>query len=206
MTTLYKLTDADGRTYGETQWGEGVTHTTDGEGELCGPGWLHAYTDPLLAVLLNPIHANVTSPRLWECEGEVGQSDHGLKVGCTSLTTTREIPLPVVTTEQRVRFAILCAWEVCEDSAWRVWATGWLDGSDRSKAAAEAAAECTAMAAAAWAAECAAMAAAAWAAAWAEARAMAAAAMAAAMAAAGAPRELNLASIAQRAMEVEAAL
>lgn len=39
---LYKLTDSHGRTYNDTQWGPGVTHEASGEGELCGPGWLHA--------------------------------------------------------------------------------------------------------------------------------------------------------------------
>ena len=82
---LYKLTNAKDQTYGETQWGEGVEHTTDGFGDLCGPGWLHAYTDPLLAVLLNPLHAGFCTPHLWEAEGEIGRNDNGLKVGCKRL-------------------------------------------------------------------------------------------------------------------------
>jgi len=44
MAKLYKLTDVDGYTRNNTRWGKNVTHTTDGSGELCGPGWLHAYT------------------------------------------------------------------------------------------------------------------------------------------------------------------
>jgi len=155
MTILYKLTDKAARTFGETQWGEGVTHTTDGHGNLCGPGWLHAYTDPLLAVLLNPIHGNFADPLLWECEGKIGKRDHGLKVGCTSLTTLRQIPMPAVTTEQRVRFGILCAWEVYAEPAWREWADAWLAGTDRAASAAngaERAAESAAGSAAEWAA------------------------------------------------------
>ena len=54
----YKLTNENHETYNGTKWGPGVTHETDGHGELCGSGWLHYYDDPLLAVLLNPIHAN----------------------------------------------------------------------------------------------------------------------------------------------------
>lgn len=133
---LYKLTDENGQTYNNTQWGEGVTHTASGKGKLCGPGWLHAYTDPLLAVLLNPIHANFSNPRLWEAEGEVGATDFGLKVGTTRLTTIREIPLPDVTSNQISRFAILCARRVCRDEAWNRWADKWLSGEDRSAAAA----------------------------------------------------------------------
>ena len=54
MTTLYKLTDRDGYTRrgdtGETLWVPGRSLTTDGGGNLCGPGFIHAYTDPLLGV------------------------------------------------------------------------------------------------------------------------------------------------------------
>jgi hypothetical protein len=146
MSNLYKLTDGDGQTRGPTQWGPGVSHSGTGEGELCGPGWIHAYEHPLIAVLMNPTHADFKNPRLWEAEGEVGLRDGQLKCGCKALTTVREIPLPSITTEMRVRFAVLCAKEVCAYPAWNAWADKWLSGGDRSEAAAGTAA------AAAWAA------------------------------------------------------
>ena len=171
---LFKLTDRDGQTRGGMQWGPGVSHSGTGEGELCGPGWIHAYEHPLVAVLMNPIHAHFPNPRLWEAEGEIAIRDGQLKCGCKTLTTVREIPLPAVTTEMRVRFAILCAKEVCADLSWNAWADKWLSGEDRSEAAAGAAALA---ARAAWAAEAAAWAAwAAWAAEAASARVAAAAA------------------------------
>jgi len=174
MSKLFKLTDRDGKTWGGAQWGPGVSHSGTGKGELCGPGWIHAYEHPLIAVLLNPIHADFKTPRLWEAEGEVGLRDGQIKCGCKTLTTVREIPLPAVTTEMRVRFAILCAKEVCACRSWNAWADRWLSGEDRSEAAAEDAAE------AAWAAQ-----AASWAA-YAAARAAAEAARAARAAAAAA--------------------
>ena len=137
---VYKLTDRKYQTYGGCQWGVNITHTTDGTGDLCSPGWIHAYTDPLLAVLLNPIHANIVDPVLWEAEGDVGKTDHGLKVGCTILTTIRKIPLPAMSMEHRVRFGILCAMCVYKNVGFTAWATKWLDGSDRSRSAAEEAA------------------------------------------------------------------
>lgn len=137
---VYKLTDKNNQTRNKTQWGENVTHETDGSGDLCGPGWLHAYSDPLLAVLLNPIHADFYKPRLWEAQGEgISKDEHGLKLGFTKLTTLREIPLPKVSTEQRVRFAIYCALEVCKEPAFVSWAEKWLDGSDRTLMSAQAA-------------------------------------------------------------------
>lgn len=147
MAKLYKLTNSWGKTRGGTQWGPGVYHSGTGEGELCGPGWIHAYEHPLIAVLMNPIHADFENPRLWEAEGEVSIRDGQLKCGCQTLTTIREIPLPEITTEMRVRFAILCAKEVCTCILWNAWADKWLSGEDRTQAAAEKAKEAAAMAA-----------------------------------------------------------
>jgi hypothetical protein len=131
---LYKLTNKTHQTYNNTQWGEGVTHETNGEGELCGAGWLHAYLDPYLAVLLNPIHGAIRNPVLWEAEGEGEfKSEHQLKVGVTKLTTIRQIPLPKITFEERIHFAILCVKKVYSDIAWNLWADKWLSGEDRSK-------------------------------------------------------------------------
>jgi hypothetical protein len=152
---LFKLTDGDGQTRNGTQWGPGVSHSGTGEGELCGPGWIHAYEHPLIAVLINPIHANFKNPRLWEAEGEVGLRDGQFKCGCATLTTVREIPLPAITTEMRVRFAIMCAKEVCACLSWNAWADRWLSGEDRSAASASdaaRAADAVCYSAAVWAA------------------------------------------------------
>ena len=139
MTTLYKLTSQSLTTYHDFPWTLGVPATATGEGDLCGPGWLHAYTDPLLAVLLNPIHARIKDPRLFRAEGTVGAEDHGLKVGCTTLTLVEEMPLPVITPTQRVAFGVFCAKEVCQDKGWITWANRWLSGEDRTEKSARAA-------------------------------------------------------------------
>lgn len=163
---LYKLTDAQGRT------------RAGYDNEL--------YEHPLLAVLLNPIHANFNpaTMRLFAAEGEIVAREGQLKCGVKSLTIVEEIPVPTMTTEQRVKFAILCAKEVCKDSTWNAWADKWLSGEDRSEAtaaraaraaarAARATAEATAeaAAAAAWAATAWAAEQAEWAAEWAAAEA-----------------------------------
>ena len=142
---LYKLTDSDGYTCRgknsdekgyETLWMEGLIVSASAEGtELCTNQVIHAYTSPLLALLLNPIHANIENPQLWEAEGEVVATD-GLKVGVKSLTTLRKIEVPAISLNQRVRFAIYCALEVCADSRFVAWANGWLNCTDRSEAAA----------------------------------------------------------------------
>lgn len=141
MKTLYKLTDQNMQTHRAFQWVLHEPRETTGVGDLCGPGWLHAYTDPLLAVLLNPIHANFKNPRLFKANWAGGKmkSDMGLKVGVTRLTLVEEMPLPSITPTQRVAFGVLCAKRVCKDPAWHTWADNWLSGVDRSKSAADAA-------------------------------------------------------------------
>lgn len=135
MTKLYKLTHGNNRTYGECLWIVGVENgPLSGEGPLCGPGWFHAYTDPYLAVLLNPIHGNypVLGTRLWEAEGDVGKEDNGLKVGCTRLRIIRRIPSPVFTLTQLITIAILVAKKVNHDKEWNEWADKWLSGEDQT--------------------------------------------------------------------------
>lgn len=140
---LYKITTINDVTRpgkeNETQWGENVTHTASGKGELCDPGFIHAYEDPRVAVFMNPVHGSYNPFRLWECEGEIVKRDGQLKCGCTSLTTIRIIDAPVITTEQRVEIAIRCAMTVYNDLKWLDWANAWLDGSDRSRESAYAA-------------------------------------------------------------------
>lgn len=151
----YKLTTQDGTTHGGYQWSlpsgkkPGKWHETSGEGDLCGPGWLHYYHHPLLAVLLNPIHASIADPILWEVEVSGNTlDDKGLKAGATRMRILRKLPLPEFAKEQRIAFGIYCAQEVFTDEAFAKWACDWLDNVDRSAArAAWAAAE-----GAAWAA------------------------------------------------------
>ena len=154
MTKLYKITDSADQTRSMCQWGEGVTIKTSGEGEMCGTGFTHWYTDPRLAVLFNPIHGNfdLKTAHLWEGEGEIIKTD-GLKVGCIEATTLKRINFPTILTEQKVKFAILCILEVYNEEKFVRWAHNWLDGTDRAAETAEAAVEWVAEAAEEWVAE-----------------------------------------------------
>ena len=111
-TTGYKLTDADMRTHSGYQWALGKTPTPcSGKGPLCTSGWFHYYLDPILAVLLDPIHAGIgAEARLFRAEvgGEI-LHDRGLKAGCTEMTLVEELPVPTITIAQRVLFAQKCA-------------------------------------------------------------------------------------------------
>jgi hypothetical protein len=128
---LYKLTDENGCTQNNTQWGEGVTHKATGRGTtLCSDGFIHAYESPLVAAFMNPIHAGFHNPRLWEAEGEVVLRDDCLKCGCKKLSTIKEIPLPEITLEQRVKIARKCADWAAEAAEWAAdlaatWDTKW---------------------------------------------------------------------------------
>jgi hypothetical protein len=151
---LYKLTDRSGRTRpgctNETQWGEGVTHTATGAGGLCTNGVIHAYRDPLLAILLNPVNGNYADFLLWEADGFDVVEEHADKIGVRSLTTLRRIPAPKVTTEHRVRFAIGCALRIYDGPQFITWASDWLANTNRAARSARAAATWAAEAAVWW--------------------------------------------------------
>ena len=121
--------------------GTGREKNHERRGRTLRAGWLHCYADPLLAVLLNPIHADYENPRLFRARvGRKSKHDHGLKSGYTKMTLIEEIPLPAISTAQRVRFATLCAMKVYQDPGFVQWGENWLSGKDRSAEAAEAAA------------------------------------------------------------------
>ena len=169
MTVIYKLTNQNLQTHDGFQWVPGNWKKTSGGGDLCGPGWLHGYCDPLVAIFMNPIHANISNPILWQGEG-CGKflDDRGLKCGFTEMRIIKKIKPYKFTPEKLVEIAIVCAIESgYNDEDFISWACHWMDGSDRSaEAAAEAwaAAKAAEAAAEAWAAEAAAKA---WAEAWA---------------------------------------
>lgn len=137
MAIVYKLTDANLQTYGGFQYEIGKAYTFPGDGPLCSPAWSHAYESWQLGLFMNPIHADFSNPRLFECEGVIGVRENVLKLGCSHITLVREMPIPAITTDMRVEFAIRCAMGGTELSqAWVKWAEAWLRGENRSRAAA----------------------------------------------------------------------
>ena len=129
---LYKLTRHNGTTYNGTEWGPGVQHTVPGGYQgICGAGWLHAYEDPLLAVLHNPVHANFTDFRLWEAKGGGRVSrDEGMKIMVTTLSTIQEIPAPVVTQRARLTYGLLVLRAIAKDDRFSQEVDKWVAGED----------------------------------------------------------------------------
>lgn len=100
---------------------------------LCCDGWLHCYSNPLLAVLFNPIHSNIKKPRLFKCEVKGDHlDDHGVKEGWKHMRLVEEISLPEISLIQKVAFGILCALEVYRETKFVIWAEAWLSGKDRT--------------------------------------------------------------------------
>lgn len=151
MLTVYKLTDRDGYTQRDTpyalKWGEWVTHEASSPGtELCTSQVIHYYGSPELALLLNPIHAGITEPLVWEAEISKSVAHDGLKGGAKRLTTIQQVTIAAPTTAQRVRFAILCSLELPQVPGYCAWTRHWLDGTNRTEVAAEAVAAAVATA------------------------------------------------------------
>jgi len=115
------------------QWGVGVTHEASGYGHtLYSDKWIYCYADPLIAVLRDCQEGRYCPfAHLWECLGEGEHLSDGLKWGFRRITTLRELPLPKVTAEQRVRWGILCSLEVYKEQRYVQWAQRWLRGTGR---------------------------------------------------------------------------
>ncbi len=103
---LYKLTDKDGYTRryetNQTLWMVGLRQTIDsvydGYNDLCSPNVFHAYLDPHLALIFNPLHAgfNDNSMRLFKAKGTVVAVDGIEKVGVKSLEPIEELAVSKV--------------------------------------------------------------------------------------------------------------
>jgi len=134
MKIAYKLTDSKMRTCNEFQWELGKWYETTGEGELCSPSWFHFYSNPLVGLFLNPIHADIKNPRLFRAEVE-GKflDDNGLKCGYSRARLVEKLPVPQISLAQRVRFAIFCVKKVYKEKEWNKWANNWLSGKDRTE-------------------------------------------------------------------------
>jgi hypothetical protein len=139
----YKLTDQNVRTYKGFQWVVGEWAEAPGKLDqtLCSDGWIHFYDDPLLAVFFNPIHANIDKPRLWEIEIDGDTKMDATKGGARRARLVRELPLSLISLSQRVEIAIRCVLTVYSEPNFVIWAEKWLNGTTRTKAAAEAAAK-----------------------------------------------------------------
>jgi hypothetical protein len=136
----YKLTDKKMQTFGDTKWSIGETKTIDQtlytdemRNELCNKAWLHCYSNPLLAILLNPTHGYIKNPKLFKCEvfGNT-LNERGLKEGWNNITLIEELCIPIITIEQKTAFSLLCSLKVYKEKTYVKWAKNWLSNKDRS--------------------------------------------------------------------------
>lgn len=137
MQKYYKLLSQEMTSHNDTKWEIGTTITILKPGkEMCTDQVLHCYNHPLLAVFLNPIHADIKNPLLFEIKVDEIVNSDGLKFASKSQTLLKEISLPEISTEQRIAISIKIAKTVYKDEKWNEWADKWLSGEDRSSAAA----------------------------------------------------------------------
>ena len=156
---MYKLLTQDMKSHRGFQWEINKEYRIDKHGnELCSDQVFHCYSHPILAILLNPIHANIDNPRLFEIEVDAIVNDDGLKYGTKIQKLVRELEVPQLDIMTKVDFSIRIAMEVYKEQGFTTWADNFLNRIDTTEAAARAAAW------AAWAAAEAAAEAAAWAA------------------------------------------
>ena len=133
MQKYYKLLSQEMTSHNDTKWEIGTTITILKPGkEMCTDQVLHCYNHPLLAVFLNPIHADIKNPLLFEIKVDEIVNSDGLKFASKSQTLLKEISLPEISTDQRIASSIKIAKTVYKDEKWNEWADKWLSGEDHS--------------------------------------------------------------------------
>ena len=138
---MYKLLTQEKKSHGGFQWEMNKEYRIDKPGkELCSDQVFHCYSHPVLAILLNPIHANINNPRLFEIEVDAITNDDGLKYGTKMQKLVREIEIPKLDIMTKVDFSIRVAMEVYQEDWFTTWAENFLNRIDVSEAAATAAA------------------------------------------------------------------
>lgn len=130
-----KLTTQSMTTYDNFQWklGERVTIDSEIKGKKpCTNQVLHYYEHPILAVLFNQTHANITNPRLFAISTSPRLGTDGLKSWCKSQVLLEEIELPKISITTKIAFTLICILYAYKEETWQLWATNWLTGKDRS--------------------------------------------------------------------------
>jgi hypothetical protein len=113
---LYKLTDKNQITHVDMKWKIGKTNKIKKceNPKLCTKDVIHAYKNKNLALLLNPIHANIDDPLLFEAKGIPVVEDFE-KCGVFSLKINKKLSIPEWYINKEIRhdvqilFSILCA-------------------------------------------------------------------------------------------------
>ena len=140
---LYKLTEQDGTTHNKSMsWEVGITnHVMEKDNpQMCSGDVIHAYKNKNLAFMLNPIHADIKNPLLFECKGEPVISAWD-KCGVFELSITKKLSIPKWYKSKKTRnyvliqFAILCVESVLH------YYTGKYPTDDRPQKAIDAAKE-----------------------------------------------------------------
>jgi len=134
---MVKLLRQDMTTHGNYKWKVGKWQEPKGKksnwsSSLCNKGWLHYYPNKYIAVLMNPYHANISSPLCFACETDGDVLEDGMKCGARRLKLGAKVELPRLTTEQ-VETIIRLVKLVYKDEVWSKWANNWLSGEDRTE-------------------------------------------------------------------------
>ena len=136
----YKLTTKDLTTHKGHKWVVGVEQFIAKPGNaLCSDQVFHFYDSPRIAILLNPAHANISDPVVWEVDCDEVAHD-GVKGGAKRMTIIKKVKIPHFTNLQKQIFAIKCALAVYRAEDFATWARDFISGKDRTKKSAAAAA------------------------------------------------------------------
>ena len=85
-------------------------------------------TSPLVAIMLNPWHAQLDKPKMVQMLFTTVDVDTSSP---TISMDVREVDVPETTTDQKIIFALMVITEIYGNEQFNQWAEKWINGSDR---------------------------------------------------------------------------
>ena len=104
--------------------------------------WLHAFTHPIIAMLLNRVYVDADDPKVWRCRGKIAHLAIDKLAYCNELTTEQLMVKPNIGLYTRMKFGFACVDKVYKNTAFHNWMLDWFGGRRGHETARDMAADC----------------------------------------------------------------
>jgi hypothetical protein len=126
----YLLTDAENHTWrGSTIYPGRSVYSMNTQNNIVATNASEIGESPLVAIMLNPWHAEVENQKMLELEfSMISMVKHDPRINLL----IRETQTPSVTTDQKIVFALMVIQDVYKNEVFNNWSDNWISGNDRS--------------------------------------------------------------------------
>lgn len=125
----YILTNSENCTrQGDYIFPEGSSFSSQAISEVVAKNASEMGVSPLVAIMLNPWHAQLEKPKMLEMLFTTEVDDTSDPIFRISV---HEVDIPATTTDQKIIFALMVIMDVYKNDQFNQWAQKWINGTDR---------------------------------------------------------------------------